>query len=164
MKNTQNGIHSSLDIAEKMIRGFEDREKENLKWKVLLWDLGQFQSGLIYESTGTLERGGGGDIKISEEIITKTGSNLMKTTQTGSPCKAQQTSSPRNWSKTVLKRIIIKLLKMNGKRKSAREKTFHMQRNKAKETISHQKQSKQEDKLGSNIFRYEKIKPLEFYI
>jgi hypothetical protein len=27
MKNTRNGIRSSLDIAEEMIRGFKDREK-----------------------------------------------------------------------------------------------------------------------------------------
>lgn len=48
MKNTQNGIHSSLDIAEKMITGFEDREKENLKMESAFVRFRAISSGLIY--------------------------------------------------------------------------------------------------------------------
>ena len=46
----------------------------------------------------------------------------MKTITWQPPCEARQTSSTRNWSKTILKRIIIKLLKMDGKEKIRQRK------------------------------------------
>ena len=65
---------------------------------------------------------GGGDTKISKEIITKIVSKFDENYNLRAPCEARQTSSTRNWSKTILKPIIIKLLKMNGKEKISQRK------------------------------------------